>query len=65
MRRRRGALMAEVRRRPAGYLDHCRRLSFDGEPDQQTPATWTVSGIADLAPGNYVIQVTVTTTMVE
>jgi PKD repeat protein len=35
-------------------------LSFDGAGDQQTPATWTLSGIADLSPGTYIIRVTVT-----
>lgn len=35
-------------------------LSFDVAANQQTPATWTLSGIADLAPGTYVIRVTVT-----
>ncbi|MDX9839773.1 MAG: hypothetical protein RBT39_19605, partial [Azoarcus sp.] len=35
-------------------------LSFNGPADQQTDATWTLSGIADLAPGSYIIRVTVT-----
>jgi len=35
-------------------------LSFDGAGDQQTPATWTLSGIADLAPGTYIIRIMVT-----
>jgi hypothetical protein len=34
-------------------------LSINGAADQQTPASWTLSGIADLEPGTYVIRVTV------
>ena len=34
-------------------------LAFAGEADQLSPATWTVSGIADLVPGTYIIRVAV------
>ncbi len=35
-------------------------LSFAGGNDQVATGTWTVSGVSDLAPGNYLIRVTVT-----
>jgi len=36
------------------------RLEFSGAADQVETGTWTLAGIADLAPGTYVIRVTVT-----
>jgi VCBS repeat-containing protein len=35
-------------------------LSFAGAANQSTPATWVLSGIADLQPGTYVLRMTVT-----
>ena len=35
-------------------------LAFAGNNDQVETGTWTLSGVADLAPGSYLIRVTAT-----
>jgi hypothetical protein len=35
-------------------------LALNGASDQTSPASWTLAGVADLGPGDYVVRVTVT-----